>query len=167
MGANNLPSTTSAIYKTLHATATEFVRANDQDLSSPTRINQERIKAIRSKIGFQHSWGHNYFASTTPTTSGVLDVEGFISHMGTMVPRLASWHTEITDIVIDEARMMAVLRGSYYMLAKGTEEPVENDLVWFLTMKEDGKTVRKSVEFIDAAAGRRLRNIMRDVSSEG
>ncbi|KAF2475877.1 uncharacterized protein BDR25DRAFT_278606 [Lindgomyces ingoldianus] len=163
MAATNLPSSASTMYKTLHSTAIEFIRSQDQDVSTPTCMNNDRIRAIRAESGFQHSWGHNYLVSTKPGLSSVLDVDGFIAHLSTMLPHLESWDTEITDIMIDELRLMAMVRGSYYMRAKGAEVVVENDLIWFLTMSEDGKKVAKSVEFIDVAASQKLKEIIKGV----
>jgi hypothetical protein len=151
------PSTASPMYKQLHATTTEFVRCLDKDPSQPTRMDHARIRAVRSETNFEHSWGHNYLVSTAPHLRGVLDANGFLKHLDTMVPRLESWNTDITDFTIDETQKKAVVRGSYYMLAKGATEPVENDLVWMLWFEDDGKRVRKSIEFIDGAASGKLK----------
>jgi hypothetical protein len=154
------PSSASAFYKALHATTIEFIRAQDQDVSTPNRMDFDRIKAIRSTTGFEHSWGHNYLVSTNLPMSGTHDADSFIKHLGSMIPLLESWDTEITDIAIDELQRKAVVRGSYFMKPKGSPEAVENDLVWYLTMEEDGKKVQKSIEFLDGAAVQRMKELM-------
>ncbi|KAF2259875.1 hypothetical protein CC78DRAFT_591024 [Lojkania enalia] len=166
MNSMGPPPTASEFYNGLYATAVEFVHSSDQEPMAPTCINHDRIRAIRSTSGFEHSWGHNYLVSIKPQLSGILDTEGFIRHMGTMTPLLESWDTIITDIFIDETKKTAVVRGSYYMVAKSAPEPIENDLVWFLTFEQDGKRVRKSIEFIDGVASQQLGEYIRNAMKE-
>lgn len=155
------PSNTSTLYNALHAAAIELVRSQDQDLTQSTRISIQRVRAIRGD-NFTHTFGHNYFISTKPPFLGSLDLDCFIAHLNTMLPQLESWDTYITDVVVDEARKMCVVRASYYMKAKGAEEDevVENDLVWWLWMSEDGTKVKRSMEFVDGVASARLGEMM-------
>lgn len=160
MASISPPAAASTFYKTLHATTIEFIHSLDKDDNTPDGMNIDRIKKIRSSIGFEHSWGHNYLVSTAPPLAAKLDIEGLIKHLCTMLPHLESWDIQITDISIDELQRRAVVRGSYFMRAKGAQETVENDLVWFLTIEEDGKKVQKSMEFLDAAGRARLMETM-------
>ena len=81
-----------------------------------------------------------------------------------MTPKLESWESEVTDVIVDEARTKVIVRSSYWMQPKGVgkEERVENDLIWFLDLVEgDGEwKVSKSVEFIDGIASGRLMELM-------
>ncbi|KAF2111084.1 hypothetical protein BDV96DRAFT_582497 [Lophiotrema nucula] len=160
MASIKAPLSASSLYQTLHATAIELVKSQEQTPERPERMDHERIRAIRSENRFEHTWGHNYLVSTRPHLSGTHDVDGFIKHVGTMLPKLESWDTDIRDVVVDEFAKRAIVRASYWMKPKGSEEPVENDIVWFLDMEEDGKRVKKSVEFVDAAATGRIMEIM-------
>ena len=139
------PVSASPLYKTLHATGLEFVRSQNKDDAQPSRMSIDRIRAIRSSENFEHSWGHDYFVNTAPHLQGTLDIDGFVAHLNKMCPFLESWDTNITDVMVDEQQKRVVLRASYYMLVKGAEAPVENDLVWFLTMDEEGRKVKKSM----------------------
>lgn len=161
MENNSIPPQASSIYKALHTTAIEFVRSSDQMQDSTSRMDSARIKNIRSEQGFEHAFGHNHLVSIKPMMAGTLDAEGFIQHMGKMQPYLKSWDTNITDVVIDETRKTAVVRASYHMLVREAAEAVENDIVWFLTMEEDGKKVKRSVEFVDAAASQKIGELIR------
>ncbi|KAJ4360023.1 uncharacterized protein N0V89_000582 [Didymosphaeria variabile] len=149
------PSNASQIYQILLATATEFIHCQDRDDSQPTRMNLNRVRAIRS-TNFIHSFGHNVLVSTKPALQGELSVDGFLTHVNKMVPKLDTWNARISDIVVDETRKMCVVRVSYFMKPYGAEEPVENDLVWWLWMEEGGKRVEKAVEFVDGAAMERI-----------
>ncbi|KAF2704277.1 hypothetical protein K504DRAFT_495012 [Pleomassaria siparia CBS 279.74] len=160
------PATASPLYKTMHATAIEFIESQTLDPTQPTRMSTSRIRAIRSP-NFTHSWGHNYHVSITPPLRGTLSVDDFIAHLESMTPRLESWDTIITDMIVDEAKLSVVVRASYHMHAKGAEEKVENDLVWFLDMEQGGKRVQKGMEFIDAMAGARLRELMQGGGGKG
>ncbi|KAF2656090.1 hypothetical protein K491DRAFT_692291 [Lophiostoma macrostomum CBS 122681] len=157
----NIPSTASPLYKTLRATAIEFVHSSDQIYDSNGRMDETRVKKIRSEQGFEHSFGHNHLVSTKPMLAGTRDAEGFIQHMGKMQPYLQSWETTITDVVIDETRKIAVVRASYNMLVQGSSEAVENDILWFLSMEESGEKVKKSMEFVDGAASQKIGEMIR------
>ncbi|KAF2013044.1 hypothetical protein BU24DRAFT_263108 [Aaosphaeria arxii CBS 175.79] len=158
--ADSMPPSASAKYKTLHATAVTFIHSADRDESLPKRFSEERIKAIRSASGFQHSCGHKGFVEATPQLAGTHDADAFIKHLEMMVPKLDSWDTTISDIFIDEHQNSVVVRASHAMGVKGTETPIEHDIVWFLTMEPDGKTVKKSIEFLDPIAGQQIREAM-------
>lgn len=82
-----------------------------------------------------------------------------------MTPHLESWDIKITDVMVDETRQMACVRASYFMEAKGIgeQEKVENDLIWWLQMEEDGKKVEKAVEFIDGVASMKLMEVMKSM----
>jgi hypothetical protein len=81
-------------------------------------------------------------------------------HLEAMLPNLESWETTITDVTIDEVKRKVILRISFWMLAKGTDNAVENDLLWMLEMDEGGKKVKSSKEFIDVAAAGKLKEII-------
>jgi hypothetical protein len=159
----------STLYSTLHDIAIHFVHSSALDPRKMTRIDESRIRAIRSSSGFTHSWGHSYAASLSPALSKPLDVEGFINHLKIMTPKLESWDTDVRDVMVDEARMKVVVRASYWMQPKGVEkeERVENDIVWFLDLVEEEGVVKvkNSVEFVDGVAAGRLRELMMGVKS--
>lgn len=161
MVSNSLspPVGASALYKTIHATALAFIDAQAKDESQPDRMDFSRIRALCAP-NFRHSWGHKYLVSTKPFLQGTPDVDGFINHLSTMLPRLEGFDAGVTDVVVDEVKIMAILRISFRMRPKDVEEVVENDLLWMLGMNRDGKLVEKSVEFIDGVAAGRLAELM-------
>lgn len=69
-------------------------------------------------------------------------------------------------MVVDETRMMAVVRGSYWMRVTGAEEVVENDTLWVLVMEGDGGRVRRSVEFMDGVSMGRARVLMEELKGK-
>jgi hypothetical protein len=80
-----------------------------------------------------------------------------------MLPRLASWKADVTDVIVDEAKMKVVLRISLLMQAKGAKEKVENDLLWVMEMERQGNgevRIKRSREFVDGVATGRLREGM-------
>lgn len=150
----------SKLYSTLHDTAIAFIDSTSLDSSKTNRIDESRIHAIRSS-NFTHSWGHTYLVSKTPGLSGTLDAEGFIDHVKKMTPNFDSWETDVTDVMVDEARKRVIVRASYWMQPKGAEK-VENDLIWFLDLVEvdGGWKVSNAVEFIDGIATKRLMDLI-------
>lgn len=152
---------TSSLYNSLKATATEFVHSTDMD-SSTHNLNTDRILAIRTS-DFQQSWGHNLFISSEPGLQGSHGTEKFMTHLATMVPHLDFVRTKVTDTFVDELRKSIVVRSSFLIKAKGVEETVKNDIVWFLEMDESGRKIRRAKEFIDSVASARLGELIRGV----
>jgi hypothetical protein len=112
---------------------------------------------------FQHSWGHNYAVSISPPLQGTHSFDGFVDHLQSMLPRLASWKADVTDVIVDEAKMKVVLRICLLMQAKGAKEKVENDLLWVMEMERQGDgevRIKGSKEFLDGFAAGRLREGM-------
>ncbi|KAL1592278.1 hypothetical protein SLS60_011355 [Paraconiothyrium brasiliense] len=153
------PSDASQLYKTLLATATEFVHCQDRDETQSTRMNLERVRAIRS-TNFLHSFGHNTLVSANPALQGEFTVDSFLAHVTKMMSKLETWDMRISDIVVDETRKMCVVRVSYFMKPYGAEQPVENDLIWWLWIEEGGKRVMKAVEFVDGVATGRIGELL-------
>lgn len=149
------PENAGQLYKILFSTATEFIRCQDRDDSQPTRMNIDRIRAIRTP-NHTHSFGHSHLVSTRPMLQGELGVDAFLAHVNKMVPKLDTWEARIMDIVVDETRKMCIVRVSYYMKPFGAEKAVENDLIWWLWMEEGGQKVEKALEFVDGAATDRI-----------
>lgn len=81
---------------------------------------------------------------------------------------------KISDIIIDEHRLKASVRMSYFLTMKdetgGAGEMVENDLVWVLSFVKtegegyDGWRVKDGIEFIDAAASGRMGQLAREAN---
>jgi hypothetical protein len=162
----SIPPTASSLYTTLHTTALAFIDAQTQDPSCALRMDFDRIRGVVTP-DFTHSWGHNYAVSLSPHIQGTSTFDQFISYLGTMLPRLESWETNVTDVLVDEMKRTVVLRISFMMEPKrGGEgkgdkgEVVENDLVWILEMDEQGKKVRGSREFVDGVAAGRIRELL-------
>jgi hypothetical protein len=83
-----------------------------------------------------------------------------------MILNLGSWDTTITDMTVDELKRKVVVRASYLIVAKEAQVQVENDLLWMLEMDEEGRKIRKSVEFIDGIAAARLKEITMNTNSK-
>ena len=153
------PDSANDLYRTLFATAYEFVHSHDQDRDQPSRLNLDRVRAIRT-TNHTHRFGHNFFVSFQPTFQSAHSLDQFIAHISTILPKLETWDTYITDIVVDETKKMCVVRASYFMKPSAADEPVENDLVWWLWMDEGGRKVEKAMEFIDPTAAGRIKELM-------
>jgi hypothetical protein len=156
------PSTASPLYKALHSTALGFSAAQIQDDNLSNRMNFDKMRTYCSP-SFQHSWGHNYSVSVSPPLQRTHSFDGFVMHLQSMLPRLASWKADVTDVIVDEVRMQVVLRISVWMQGKGAEEKVENDLLWVMEMERlgDGEVrIKGSREFVDGVAAGRLKEVM-------
>ncbi|KAF7344994.1 hypothetical protein MVEN_01662200 [Mycena venus] len=111
----------------------------------------------------RHYWGHNYLVSKNPTLKSQDNV-AFKAHLHSAGHLLETLSGEVTDIMIDEHTRKATLRMSYFLKAKGSDETVENDLIWVLKFTEEGEVdggvdgilIKESTEFVDAAARARL-----------
>ncbi|KAH3952016.1 hypothetical protein HBI56_148590 [Parastagonospora nodorum] len=153
------PAGSSLDYLNLHTTALAFIDAQAQDPSQPQRMNFKRIEKICT-TDYEHSWGHNYAVSMNPRLQGTYSFSHFTKHLEAMLPNLESWETTVTDVLVDEAKMKVMLRVSFWMVPKGSQASVENDLLWMLEMNHEGRKVKKSTEFVDGIAAGRLKEIM-------
>ena len=82
--------------------------------------------------------------------------------METAIPLMERWDVTVTDVIVDVEKRKTVVRSSYWMQAKGEgKKVVEDDIVWFLNMDDDGGKVRMAVEFKDALADQKFADSMR------
>jgi len=161
---------TSALptYTILRDTALNFIRAQTLDANSPERMDFDLMRTYCAP-SFEHSWGHNYAVSLAPPLQDTHSLDSFFSHLRSMLPRLESWKSNVTDVIVDPVKMKVILRISFMMQAKGATEGqiVENDLLWMMEMEEMGSgkvVIKKSMEFLDGAAAGKLREIMMGIS---
>lgn len=117
------------------------------------------MRAIRT-ADFTHHFGHNTFVSSKPSLQSPQNLEEFLAHLDTMVPKLETWNTHISEIAVDEAKMMCVVRASYFMKPVGADQAVENDLIWWLWMEEGGSKVQRGMEYIDPIAAAKIMELM-------
>lgn len=82
-----------------------------------------------------------------------------MERVGKMTLKLESETKEVLSVAVDAGERSAVARVAYQMKAPG-QQPVENDLIWWLWMDDKGTKVEKSVEFVDPAATKELQNRM-------
>lgn len=121
----------------------------------------------------RHYWGHNHLVSKNPCLQGQDNV-AFEAHLKSTGRFLESLGGEVTDIIIDEHKRKATLRMSYFLKANGSDETVENDLIWVLKFTEEGEVeggvdgilIKESTEFIDATASARLGVLLREIHGE-
>jgi hypothetical protein len=153
------PPNASALYVQLHMTALAFIDAQAQTTDAESRMSFDQLESLCAP-NYQHSWGHNFATSLSPRVQGTHSFTQFKAHLEVMMPNLKSWDTTVTDITVDELRKKVVLRASFFMVAKGAQLQVENDLLWMLEMDEEGKRIQKSVEFIDGIAAGKLKEMI-------
>ncbi|PVI01759.1 hypothetical protein DM02DRAFT_704390 [Periconia macrospinosa] len=118
------------------------------------RFDMEKIRAARAP-NYSHTFGHNFFVSQSPPLQGTSDLDGFMSRVAAMSLKLESEKNNVTTVAVDEQQGSVVARVSYQLKASG-QEPVENDIVWWLFMDAEGTKVERSLEFVDAAATKEL-----------
>jgi hypothetical protein len=153
------PLAASSAYIQLHTTALAFIDAQAQAPEHPDRMDFDRISELCTS-DYQHSWGHNYATSLNPRFQGTQSFHDFATHLRAMLPNLKSWETTVTDTTVDEPKRKVILRISFWMVPRDTEEPVENDLLWMLEMDEEGKKIKSSKEFVDGVAAAKLKEII-------
>jgi len=121
----------------------------------------------------RHYWGHNYLVSKNPSLQSQDNV-AFEAHLHSAGRFLETLGGEVTDIMIDEHKRKATLRMSYFLKAKGSDETVENDLIWVLKFTGEGEVdggvdgilIKESTEFVDAAARARLGVLIAEMHGE-
>ncbi|KAJ7572310.1 hypothetical protein C8J56DRAFT_990712 [Mycena floridula] len=133
----------------------------------------EEILSIRAPDAI-HGWGHNFLVSQNPVLQDRMDNTAFTAHLHNSGPYLESQRCEIHDIIVDEHQRKSSIRMSYFLTPMGSTETVEQELIWTIKFTEeeevpggiDGILIKESIEFIDAATGVRLGNIIREIHGE-
>jgi hypothetical protein len=130
------------------------------------------ILAIRAPDA-RHGWGHSYLVSRNLKLQDYMDNAAFESHLRTTGPYLESLRTDVHEIIVDEHQRKAVIHLSYFLTPKGSEETVEQNMIWTLKFTDeevnggvDGVLIKESIEFIDAAASSRLGTVIRALHGE-
>jgi hypothetical protein len=148
-------STERPTYETLRETAIECVQSMSPTLDADGHISLDtyRIRAIRAP-SCMHTWGPHYFAlSRYPTPR---DTESFISHMQRLIATLETWSVVVKDVIVDQERRIVMLQTHMPMTPKGLgskkDRTVMTEVLWYITMVEDGLLVESVKEYIDAEA---------------
>ena len=150
----------NGLYNTLKATAEKWVLSTS---FAPPATSPDKA-AIRSLCTpeYKQSWGHEHSISNNPRLGHVLDLDGFFAHLDAMTPKLDSASAQVTDVTVDERQRKVVVRARYQLSPKGAKEKAPpNDLIWVLTMNEQGTKVTSGQEFLDALAVAELGRIMK------
>ncbi|KAF2136025.1 uncharacterized protein K452DRAFT_292746 [Aplosporella prunicola CBS 121167] len=153
----------SILYTKLHTLA--------QAHATPRSL--DHILSIRAPNAV-HAWGHNYLVSRNARLQERMDNAAFKAHLLSTGKYISASRSVVHSITVDEHARSATVHMSYFLSPKGSEETVENDLVWLLRFTDeeevpggvDGVLIKESVEFVDAAASARLGGWIREVHGE-
>lgn len=131
--------------------------------------SMEAMFAIRAPDA-THAWGHKFLVSRNPKLGESMDNATFKAHLISTGPYISSGRGEVHAITVDEHQRTSVIHMSYFLQAAGSEETVEQDLIWLLKFTDDEDVdkvlIKESLEFIDAAASARISEIIRGVHGE-
>lgn len=146
-------------YDKLLSTAKEFVLSTSPKKPKTNEPDPERFLACLAP-SFRMSFGHKFFVSTKPPMQGDMDGEGFTKHQGAMTSSLQTWEIIPTSTCVDIKQRTVVLRADFFMVAPH-QEPLLNDIVFWITMDESCEKVVDAKEFIDPVASAELAERMK------
>ena len=69
-----------------------------------------------------------------------------------MSPALQTWRIDVADVNVDMKKRSAVVRAVFHMQAKNDPEVIQNEILFWCQMDEEGQKIVQSTEFIDPAA---------------
>ncbi|KAF2172514.1 hypothetical protein M409DRAFT_17747 [Zasmidium cellare ATCC 36951] len=144
-----------SLYSTLETTAKSFVKSCNPTQPGGNTVDSALILSHTIPT-FVMDYGHSHFVSTFPPLQKALSGPEWQQHMLGMTSNLRTWDIQITDLVVDEGRKKAVVRGDFHMFVKGYEDAVVNEIILMLRMEGSGGKVEGCTEFIDAVAGQEL-----------
>lgn len=156
-------------YDVLRGTALAFITSlslmPNTTCTDTVRFDMDKIRAARAP-NYSHAFGHNYLVSQTPPLQGTSNLDQFMTRVAGMSLKLESETNKVLALAVDMEQRSVVARVAYQMKAPG-QEPVENDLVWWLWMDGKGTKVEKSIEFVDGAATTELKKRMEASTAAG
>lgn len=152
-------TSTMDLHTKIETTSRAFVTSTEISPASPFHPSMiSTFLSFRTSDAL-HSWGHNYFVAHSPILpKGKVDNDTFMTRLNFVLPLLEVMHCDVQDIIVDTRNLKAVVRVSLFMKPRGSEVTVENDLVWFLKLKEVEGEVKivESTEFVDVEAANAL-----------
>ena len=97
-------------------------------------------------------FGHIHFVSTAPHLQHDESPEDFVTRLKSMSSVFQTWSIDVTDVNVDTRKRSAVVRAVFHMQAKSDLEVIQNEILFWCQMDEEGGKIVQSTEFVDPAA---------------
>jgi ketosteroid isomerase-like protein len=97
-------------------------------------------------------FGHLHFVSTTPHLQHDESPNDFVGRLKSMSPAFQTWSIDVADVNVDMKKRSAVVRAVFHMQAKNDTEVIQNEILFWCQMDEEGGKILQSTEFVDPAA---------------
>ena len=155
-------SAASALYQSIHDTASKFVLSyrSSSSLTTPN-VKDASVLSMRSPTCKRYLAPASFLALTGIPASQ--SNEEYVERLAPMYPLLQSWSVEIKDILVDETKRSAVAWSDHSMRLKG-RDAIILEFMWILTMDKAGEKVENVIEFIDIEESLRFMNVMGEVA---
>lgn len=138
-------------YAILEKTAIDWVTATRPKVPGS---NEPDLDHIRSQLA-PHAilrFGHLHFVSKTPHLQHDESPDDFVNRLAMMSKTFATWSIDVADVNVDVQKKSAVVRAVFHMQAKNDPEVIQNEILFWCQMSEDGRKVVQSTEFVDPVA---------------
>jgi len=143
--------TDSQHYDSLSKTASDWVTSTRPQTPGSNDPNYDHILSLLVPNAILR-FGHMHFVSTAPHLQRDESPQDFVNRLKSMSPALQTWRIDVADVNVDVKKKSAVVRAVFHMQAKNDPEVIQNEILFWCQMDEDGGKIVQSTEFIDPAA---------------
>jgi hypothetical protein len=138
-------------YDSLEKTATDWVTSTRPKTFGSNDPDYDHIRSFLAPNAILR-FGHMHFVSKAPHLQRDESPDDFVTRLKSMSPALQTWRIDIADLNVDTKKKSAVVRAVFHMQAKGDAEVIQNEILFWCQMDEDGGKILQSTEFVDPAA---------------
>lgn len=150
------------LYDKLAASARAFVEAPNPPDHDSSEVDSDRVLDTLAP-GAHVRWGHDLFVSTKPPLQGEKSRKSFLEHMKGMSQFMENVESQIVATNVDVDKRSVVMRVKFTMTVKGHEQdPVPNDVLFWMMLNNDGDQVKDVTEFIDPVAGNKIAKMVQE-----
>jgi ketosteroid isomerase-like protein len=138
-------------YDSLEKTATDWVTSTRPQTPGSNDPDFDHIRSLLAPNAILR-FGHMHFVSTAPHLQRDESPDDFVNRLKSMSPALQTWRIDVADVNVDVKKKSAVVRAVFHMQAKGDPEVLQNEILFWCQMDEEGGKILQSTEFVDPAA---------------
>lgn len=138
-------------YESLLKTASDWVTSTRPQTAGSNDPDYDHILSLLAPNAILR-FGHMHFVSTAPHLQRDESPEDFVTRLKNMSPSFQTWRINIADVNVDTKKRSAVVRAVFHMQAKNDPEVIQNEILFWCQMDEEGGKIVQSTEFVDPAA---------------
>lgn len=138
-------------YDSLAKTASDWVTSTRPKTTGSNDPDYDHILSLLAPNAVLR-FGHIHFVSTAPHLQHDESPDDFVARLKSMSSAFQTWSIDVADVNVDMKKRSAVVRAVFHMQARKDPEVIQNEILFWCQMDENGGKIVQSTEFVDPAA---------------